>query len=220
MFHELVSDHSRHNFELSQTQSLFQRLLDLNNQLFIALLLFVGAVRVMLVNGSLRRRRPGRLFVHGRPVLCPDHLARLAIQSCPDGHGRRRTGLQRARSARRTARRGRCRRPADRGGPDRVLRRIVLLRSRPTRLASTRISWPRPGESIALVGHTGSGKTSILNLIAKFYLPDSGRILIDGRDLGFDQIAIARAASGNRLAAELFVQRHGCRKYPLRPARG
>jgi ATP-binding cassette subfamily B protein len=42
----------------------------------------------------------------------------------------------------------------------------------------------RPGESIALVGHTGSGKTSILNLIAKFYLPDSGRILIDGRELG------------------------------------
>ncbi len=29
-----------------------------------------------------------------------------------------------------------------------------------------------PGQTVALVGHTGSGKTSIINLIAKFYLPD------------------------------------------------
>ena len=35
-----------------------------------------------------------------------------------------------------------------------------------------------PGEMVALVGHTGSGKTSIINLIAKFYLPTSGELLI------------------------------------------
>lgn len=40
-----------------------------------------------------------------------------------------------------------------------------------------------PGQTIALVGHTGSGKTSIINLIAKFYLPTSGEILIDGRPI-------------------------------------
>jgi ATP-binding cassette subfamily B protein len=40
-----------------------------------------------------------------------------------------------------------------------------------------------PGWSVALVGHTGSGKTSIINLLAKFYLPETGRILVDGRDL-------------------------------------
>lgn len=39
------------------------------------------------------------------------------------------------------------------------------------------------GETIALVGETGSGKSSIINLLAKFYLPSSGRILIDGTDL-------------------------------------
>jgi ATP-binding cassette subfamily B protein len=40
----------------------------------------------------------------------------------------------------------------------------------------------RPGQTIALVGHTGSGKTSIINLIARFYLPARGRLLIDGCD--------------------------------------
>ncbi len=40
-----------------------------------------------------------------------------------------------------------------------------------------------PGQSVALVGHTGSGKSSIINLLAKFYLPDSGRILIGGLDI-------------------------------------
>ncbi len=41
----------------------------------------------------------------------------------------------------------------------------------------------QPGESIALVGHTGSGKSSIINLLAKFYLPTEGELLIDGREI-------------------------------------
>ena len=40
-----------------------------------------------------------------------------------------------------------------------------------------------PGQTIALVGHTGSGKTSIVNLIAKFYLHNEGMISIDGIDI-------------------------------------
>jgi ATP-binding cassette subfamily B multidrug efflux pump len=40
-----------------------------------------------------------------------------------------------------------------------------------------------PGETVALVGHTGSGKTSIISLIARFYEPQRGRITIDGIDL-------------------------------------
>jgi len=40
-----------------------------------------------------------------------------------------------------------------------------------------------PGETIALVGPTGAGKTTIINLLARFYLPTEGRILVDGHDL-------------------------------------
>jgi ATP-binding cassette subfamily B protein len=39
------------------------------------------------------------------------------------------------------------------------------------------------GHTVALVGHTGSGKTTIVGLLQKFYLPASGRVLVDGVDL-------------------------------------
>jgi ATP-binding cassette, subfamily B, multidrug efflux pump len=39
------------------------------------------------------------------------------------------------------------------------------------------------GQTVALVGHTGSGKTTIANLISRFYDPTSGRVMVDGYDL-------------------------------------
>ena len=41
----------------------------------------------------------------------------------------------------------------------------------------------RPGETLALVGHTGAGKTTIISLLLRFYEPQRGRILLDGRDI-------------------------------------
>lgn len=41
----------------------------------------------------------------------------------------------------------------------------------------------KPGESVALVGHSGAGKTTITKLLMRFYDPDSGAILIDGTDI-------------------------------------
>jgi ATP-binding cassette subfamily B protein len=54
----------------------------------------------------------------------------------------------------------------------------------------------RPGETIALVGHTGAGKTTIINLILRFYDPQRGRITLDGVDIRTIPAAELRAAIG------------------------
>ena len=54
----------------------------------------------------------------------------------------------------------------------------------------------RPGQTIALLGATGSGKTSIINLLPRFYDPTEGRITIDGYDLRDLNLESLRAQIG------------------------
>ncbi len=54
----------------------------------------------------------------------------------------------------------------------------------------------KPGETIALVGPTGAGKTSIVNLLMRFYDVQQGRIVIDGHDLRDVQIGSLRRQVG------------------------
>ena len=49
-----------------------------------------------------------------------------------------------------------------------------------------------PGESVALVGPSGGGKTTLVNLIPRFYLPTAGRVLLDGQDLATIRLADLR----------------------------
>jgi len=54
-----------------------------------------------------------------------------------------------------------------------------------------------PGQTVALVGHTGSGKTTIVSLLQKFYLPTQGRISVDGWDLNTVTSASLHAQMGS-----------------------
>lgn len=54
----------------------------------------------------------------------------------------------------------------------------------------------RPGQTIALVGHTGAGKTTIVNLLLRFYEPQRGRILVNGRDVREVPVDVLRSLIG------------------------
>ena len=49
-----------------------------------------------------------------------------------------------------------------------------------------------PGESVALVGPSGGGKTTLVNLIPRFYVPSEGRVLLDGEDVQTIRLADLR----------------------------
>ena len=65
-------------------------------------------------------------------------------------------------------------------GPDRAALRDISLRA-------------APGEMIALVGPTGSGKSTLVNLLPAFYEANSGRITIDGQDIAALSLDALRA---------------------------
>ena len=54
----------------------------------------------------------------------------------------------------------------------------------------------QPGETVALVGQSGSGKTTFANLIPRFYHPTAGRLLVDGRDIETITLASLRLNVG------------------------
>jgi ATP-binding cassette, subfamily B, multidrug efflux pump len=53
-----------------------------------------------------------------------------------------------------------------------------------------------PGESIAIVGHTGAGKTTLISLLSRFYDVQRGRILVNGRDVREYDLSVLRRMLG------------------------
>lgn len=54
----------------------------------------------------------------------------------------------------------------------------------------------RPGETLAIVGHTGSGKTTLVNLLLRVYEPEEGQIFIDGHEIHTFPLPVLRENTG------------------------
>lgn len=85
--------------------------------------------------------------------------------------------------------------PAIQGG---VVFNHVSFRYRPdTPFVLHKISFQiRPGESLGIVGQSGSGKSTIASLLQRFYVPEEGKILIDGLDLNMADLVWLRRQLG------------------------
>ncbi len=77
-----------------------------------------------------------------------------------------------------------------------------------------------PGQFVGVVGGTGSGKSTIVSLIPRFYDPTAGRILIDGTDIRQHMPARAPPPDRVRPAGDGALPRHGAREHRLRTPPG
>ena len=212
-FAELAEDHSRYNTVVLRTHGIFLPLLELNSQLFLAILLLVGGLRVLsgpepVGTGGLRVPVAGAEVVSrdagGVPAKTPGRASDVGdligfffmaglffspVSVIGNQYNQAMTAMAGAERLFALL----DLEPAWSDPPDAkpvvhlaggVEFRDVTFEYVSGRPVLHQISFAaRPGESIALVGQTGSGKTSIINLVSKFYLPTAGQVLIDGQDI-------------------------------------
>jgi ATP-binding cassette subfamily B protein len=194
LFRGLLADHARYNIALARTSAILTPLLELNSQFFVAILLLFGGWRVL--DGAMSLDALIKFFFLSNFFFSPiaiignqynqalvamagaERVFRL-IDTPPDWKDSAdATPLSDPREAR-------SQHTASRGPRGMSIEfRHVTFGYDPARPVLHDVSFSaRPGQTIALVGHTGSGKSSIINLAAKFYLPTSGDILVDGREI-------------------------------------
>lgn len=181
-FEQIVRNHARTNMRVTRTSGIFLPLLDLSNQLFLGLLILVGGYRVLhpeidapvsdLIQFIFLAsiffapfRTLGNQYDHALNAMAGAERMFRLLDTKPEWADPPDARIL----------------PPIQG---RVEFKNVSFSYQAGRPILHDISFTaRPGQRIALVGHTGSGKSSVINLLAKFYLPDSGRILVDGLDL-------------------------------------
>lgn len=180
-FRALVEDHARYNFTAARLTGTFLPLLELNGQLFMALLVVVGGGHVLdpqdpMPLGSMIQF----FFLAGlffSPITVLGNMFNEALTAM--------AGAERVFSVLDTV--PEWTDPPDALAPDRLEGRVELrevgFSYQAGRPILDRVSFAAAaGQCVAIVGATGSGKSTVAGLIAKFYLPESGAVLIDGHD--------------------------------------
>lgn len=182
LFRELAEDHAGYNVDLDRHSAFYMPVLEFSSQVCVAAILLVGGWLVLhspetMPVGDLITfffltgiffgpvARLGRQFSLAlRSMAGAERVFRLLDRE-PDWKDRPNAGPL----------------PEIQG---RVVFDRVSFRYDPEKPVLEEISFEtEPGQTVALVGHTGGGKSTVINLLSKFYLPDAGSIRIDDRDM-------------------------------------
>lgn len=179
LFGELVADHANFNLDVARASGMFIPLLEFNNQLFIAIVLMLGGYRVM--NGYCALPDLYQFVVMSGaffgPVVVIGQQFNNALSSMAGAE--RVFRLLDAQPEWEDAPEAR---PHEvRGAVE--FRHVGFAYDAGRPVLDDVCVEVTPGQTIALVGHTGSGKSTMINLIAKFHLPTSGELLLDGVDI-------------------------------------
>ena len=180
MFHDLVDDHATYNIKVARVHSIYAPVLDINNQFFTAVLLLLGAWHVL--HGGLDPAVLVTFFFMSSSLFEP-------LQTLGNQYSNAMGAMAGAERVFQTL----DTKPDFSDPPDaiklntcrgKVEFRDMGFEYQPGRPVLHNITFAaQAGQTVALVGHTGSGKTSIINLISKFYLPTTGQLLIDDIDI-------------------------------------
>ncbi len=200
LFRTLLADHARYNVALARTSAILLPMLELNSQFFIAVLLLLGGWRAfhheMALASLIQFFFLANLFFSPIAVIGNQYNQALVAMGGAEGlfhlldlppeweDAPGAVPLPDPRpvppDSRSAGEAGRP--PADFGM--RIEFRAVAFGYDPGRPVLHDIAFTAaPGRMVALVGHTGSGKSSIVNLVAKFYLATGGEVRLDGRDV-------------------------------------
>ena len=180
LFGQLIHDHSRYNMGAARHSAIFQPLLEFNGQLFLAILLVAGGyqalthevklealIQFFFLSNALFAAIPniGNQYNQALTAMAGAERVFALLDTQPDWQDdASATPLENLRGA--------------------VEFKKVGFEYVPGRPVLNSISFAvTPGQTLALVGQTGSGKSTIVNLIAKLYLTTSGVVAIDGRDI-------------------------------------
>ncbi len=183
-FQKLVNVHGENNVGVAQASAVFVPLLQLKSQLFLGAMALLGAFGALRWHGWLHMDVGdlvmffflANLFFD--PVQAIGNLLNQALMAMA-GAERLFRMLDQAPE---------WQDAADAKPLPRIAGRVtfdsVYFGYQPGRPVLSDISFSiEPGQTVALVGHTGSGKTTLVGLLQKFYLPTGGRVLVDDIDL-------------------------------------